>query len=635
MCGIVSICRTNAPVDRRQLKKAADALTHRGPDGEGFWLSDDGRTALAHRRLSIIDLSTGAQPLSNEDGTVHAVINGEFYGFNKIRRNLEQKGHCFKTASDSEILLHLYEQYGDDCVRHLRGEFSFILYDERKRRLLAARDRFGIKPLCYAAAGDTLYLASEAKAIFAAGFQARWDEYAFFHACNIQYVPQDRTLFEGVRQLPPGHLLIQENGAVTISKYWDLDYPREPETDAHDDREWLEIFAQEFETSIRLRLQSDVPVCFHLSGGLDSSAVAALGMKINGTPMDCFTVSFDQEGYDELPIAREMAEKMGAKLHVVRVSQNDLVNTIPNAVWYSEGLAINGHLAGKFLLSRAIRAAGFKVALTGEGSDEILAGYPHLREDAIRHSTGTDAAALAELYRTNEKLAGLFLPYGETLSTSAVDELLKFTPSFLKAKASLGFRVTSLLSHAFVDSIGKHDIYREVVSAFDVPGQLAGRSAVNQSSYLWTKLALANYILRTLGDGCEMAHSVEGRLPFLDHVLFEKIRAMPLRMKIRDRVEKYILREAVRPLLTETVYKRQKHPFIAPPVSRFSNTALDGFIQDTLRSQDFMHMPFFNNKKVLNWLDSLAGQSEKDQVAAEPVLMMILTSFLIHKKFNL
>jgi asparagine synthase (glutamine-hydrolysing) len=635
MCGVFGLYSPDRPVTQARLKSATDALYHRGPDGEGFWISPDARMGLGHRRLSIIDLSTGGQPLLNARGDIAAVVNGEFYDHRRIRAELEAKGHRFKTRSDSEILLYLYEEHGTDCLKYLRGEFAFILWDGRKKLIFAARDRFGIKPLCHAQdAGGALYLASEAKAIFAAGFGAAWDHDAFFHACAAQYTPVDRTLFAGVRQVPPGHFLIRDGKGLVLHKYWDIDYPPEPISALKSDAEWLELFESMFADAVRLRLQADVPVCAHLSGGLDSSAIAAYAARTQGRPLDCFTVSFGEEGYDELPVAREMAEKLGASLHVVRVSQDDIVRAIPEAVAYSEGLSINGHLAGKFMLNRAIRAAGFKVALSGEGADELLAGYPHLREDLIL-TDGGEKERLAKLYGSNDKLAGVFLQHGDALPTDSVARALGHTPSFLRAKASLGLRVTSLLSKDYLAAMGARDVYREIVEAFDVKGQLAGRHPVNQSSYLWTKLALAGYILRTLGDGCEMAHAVEGRVPFLDHVLFEKMRALPLRMKIRDLTEKFILREAARPLLTETVYRRQKHPFIAPPVSRFSNPALDGFIQDTLRSEAFRAMPFFDSGKVIAWLDDLPQKSAQDRVAAEPVLMMTLSSFLIHKGFSL
>ncbi len=628
MCGILSLW-SDEEIQPNLFQIALDTLVHRGPDDEGAWFSDNRSIGLGHKRLSIIDLDYGHQPFSNEDEKIHLVVNGEFYDFENIRRDLIERGHKFSSHSDSEVALHLYEEYGLDFVHHLRGEFALVLYDQNKNQMIAVRDRFGIKPLCFAKDERALYIASEAKAIFAAGYKARWDRYAFLHACHVQYTPQDRTLFEGISQLKPGHILIYDGSDVRIKKYWDMDYPQGSLDRISDEQAHIEAFTAQFKAAIKLRLRSDAPVCFHLSGGLDSSAVAALGMDLQGKPMDCFTVAFEQNGYNELPFAQELANEKGANLHVVPVSQDDLVHVISDAVYHSEGLAINGHLAGKFLLSKAIREAGFKVALTGEGADEVLAGYPHFREDLLSES---DPKTLKALYDTNEKLAGVFLAHGDALPRKAVEEALGFVPSFLRAKASLGFRVNQLLSDAFKTG---QDIYAKLISDFDVSNQLQGRNVVDQSSYLWSKLALTNYILRTLGDGCEMAHSIEGRVPFLDHHLFEHLRNVPMGMKIKGMTEKYILREAAKPYITKTIYERQKHPFIAPPVTRFSNSALNEYIQDTLRSDDFAAMPFWDQPKVLHWLDIVPDMDAKEQAASEPVLMMILSSFLIHQRFNL
>lgn len=632
MCGIVSAW-TKRAIEKAHFESAIDSLTHRGPDGRGSWYNNSNKVALGHRRLSIIDLNTGSQPISNTSNTIHIVANGEFYDHENIRLDLEAKGHVFSTQSDSEIALHLYIEYGLDFVTHLRGEFAFVIYDETQNRMIAVRDRFGIKPLCFSKNEDGLYIASEAKAIFELGISPKWDDYAFLHSCSLQYVPTDSSLFKNVAQLKPGHMLIYDGQDINISKYWDLDFAKEPIEHNQSETDYIEAFKEKFEESVRLRLRTDVPLCLHLSGGLDSSAIAATAMKIHGKPLDCFTVSFDHEGYDEQPIAQEMADHLNAPLHVVSVSQDDLINTISDAVYYSEGLSINGHLAGKYMLNKAIRDAGFKVALSGEGADEALAGYPHLREDLVLFSESAENnPKLKALYESNDKLAGVFLAHGETLDTSALEKALGYIPSFLSAKASLGYRANQLLAD---DYITGHDFFDDMVHSFDIDGQLTGRHVVNQSAYLWTKLTLANYILRTLGDGCEMAYSIEGRLPFLDHHLFAFIRQLPISMKIKDMTEKYILREAVKPIVTETIYKRQKHPFIAPPVSRFSNTRLDSYIQDTLRSQVLKNMPFWDQKKVLNWLDTLPSMDSKDKSAAEPILMMLLTSILMQQRFGM
>lgn len=634
MCGIASLW-SKRPVNKPQFENALDTLSHRGPDGRGTWYNQGSTIALGHRRLSIIGLDTGAQPISNQSGTIHIIANGEFYDHENIRRDLQAKGHHFKTNSDSEIALHLYVEYGLDFTSHLRGEFAFVIYDEAQNRLIALRDRFGIKPLCFTHNQNGLYIASEAKAIFAMGVKASWDEYAFIHSCNLQYTPTDRSLFKGVSQLKPGHMMVYDGKTLNFTKYWDIDFPTEPVTPQRSDEEYIAAFCEEFEQSIRLRLRADVPLCLHLSGGLDSASIAASAMKIHGAPLDYFTVSFAHEGYDELPVAQEMADHLGAPLHVVRVTQDDLIKTIEDATYYSEGLAINGHLAGKYLLNAAIRAKGFKVALSGEGADEALAGYPHFREDMARFvdsDNGEQGANLQSLYQSNDKLAGVFLAHGETLSLDAVNATLGYTPSFLSAKASLGYRAAALLSDEYITST---DYFADMIGSFDIAGQLTGRHVVNQSAYLWTKLTLANYILRTLGDGCEMAHSIEGRVPFLDHHLFEFAAKLPMHLKIKDMVEKYILRESSKPLITPTLYKRQKHPFIAPPVSRFAGSMLHDYIQDMLRSEHFANVPFWDKSKVRNWLDRLPKMDAKDQSAAEPILMMLFTSSVIAKRYKL
>jgi asparagine synthase (glutamine-hydrolysing) len=382
-------------------------------------------------------------------------------------------------------------------------------------------------------------------------------------------------------------------------------------------------------------LRADVPVCFHLSGGLDSGAVASLAAR-HGRPR-CFTVGFDQPDYDELAFAEEAATYLGADWSPVPLSQRQLVDALPDAVHMSEGLAINGHLAAKFLLSRAIRQAGFKVVLSGEGSDEILGGYVHLRKDHLQHGEGAavDSHALQELTASSAMLAGMHLAEGESLPADVLREALGYVPSFLEAKGSLGWRMRRLLDAGFVSRCGARDPFRSFLDCFDVPGQLAGRAPLDVSSYLWTKSSLATYILRTLGDGTEMAHGVEGRLPFLDHVFFEFARSVPAELKIRGTTEKFILREALRGLLPEAMIERRKHPFTAPPWSRFGGPAFDRHLQDVVRSRNFAEIPFFDVPRVLDLLERLPKMPERDRTAADPVLMLVLTAAHLQQRFRL
>lgn len=633
MCGIIALLTEKGPVTREPLEAGLRAMRHRGPDSRGLWIDPEHRVGLGHARLSIIDLEGGAQPLGNEDGTLQAVVNGEFYDFERIRSELEARGHRFRTWSDSEILVHLYEEYGTDCVEYLRGEFAFVLWDSRLRRLFAGRDRFGIKPLCYTERNGSLYLASEAKALFAAGVPARWDSESFYQSALAQYVLPDRTLFQDVRQLPPGHTLLWERGVLRVDRYWDL--PAAATMAEVSEGECVERLRDVLEEAIRLRLRADVPVACHLSGGLDSSSVLGLAARFSPRPVDAFTVSFEASSYDELSIAEETARKTGARLQVVRVTQDDLVDCLPRAVAYSEGFAINGHLPAKFLLSRAIREAGYKVVLTGEGSDEVLAGYAHLRRDLLLERQGGDGEdALAQLAATNQVSAGIMMPQGEALSLEAVRARLGFVPSFLEAKATYGYRMRSMLAPELLRAYADRDVYVRLMRALEVPARVAGRGRVDQSLYLWNKTALANYILRTLGDGTEMAHSVEGRVPFLDHHLAEVALSLPLDVKIRGRVEKWVLREAARPDLTETVYRREKHPFLAPPLSCFGTRRAEELLQDQLRSPS-ARVPFLDHGRLLGWLDRLPSLSAGERAAADPVLMTALCAGILQEQLGL
>ncbi len=633
MCGIVASYSPGAQVSAKALDAAVFALNHRGPDGSATWFSSDREVALGHARLAIIGLNNGVQPIANEDGQIQIIVNGEFYDFERIRKQLEHKGHVFRTGSDSEIALHLYEEYGVDCLQYLRGEFAFVIWDDRVKRLFAARDRFGIKPLVYSHVDGQLHLASEAKALFALGVKAEWDAESFYQSASMQYTLPDRTLFANVNQLQPGHFLLAQGERLQTFNYWDLDYEVTESLAEKDPRELIEQFRHELTEAIRLRLRADIPVCCHLSGGLDSSSVLALAMQVSDKPIKCFSIGFDEETYDERHIASEMADFAGGDFHPIRVTQADLIEHISDAVYYSEGLAVNGHLTGKYILNKEIRRNGYKVALTGEGSDEVLAGYAHLRNDLFRFD-GRDHL-IAELHDSNKASQGIMLLHGQTLTLKAVEDRLGFVPAFLEAKGSMGHKLCGVLKDEVQTQFAGYDAYEKFLSKFDVEGQLHQRNPVYQSLYLWSKSALSNYILRTLGDGMEMANSVEGRLPFLDHHFFEFARSMPLSMKINGTTEKYVLKEALKPFITETIYKRQKHPFVAPPVSLFATQEAKSLMGDCLSSKAFKSIPFIDQAKVRALIESLPKLSDAERSAMDPVMMMIVSAVCIQDRFKL
>ena len=640
MCGIVAVFSRREPVSPVVLQRATSSLHHRGPDGQRQWISPDQRIGLGHARLSIIDLSNGDQPIASEDNRAHIIVNGEFYDYERIRRELESRGHHLRTRSDSEIALHLYEELGTNCLHQLRGEFALILWDETHRRLFAARDRFGIKPLFYAWHQDMLYLASEVKALFAAGVPARWDEESVFHcvACGGH---QMRTLYDGVHQIPPGHYLIATEKHLQINRYWDFNYPTaSANAPSRSDADCAAEFRHVLEEAVRIRLRADVPVGVYLSGGLDSCAVLGLAARHHPDPIRAFTLTFDSGDYDEGPIAREMATRTGAQFNPIPVRQRDLADNFSDAVFQSEAICINAHGVAKYLLSKAVRDSGYKVVITGEGSDEILGGYAHFRRDILLYSReGQDPQEIEKLLtwldQNNTVSRGLLLPDGEIGNLDAVRRVLGYVPSWCEAFSTRNMKMQPLLSCEFRHKYAARESYYGLLSELDISGQLSKRDPLNQSLYLWSKTLLPNYILTVLGDRMEMAHSIEGRVPFLDHHVVELVCSQPVNQKIRGMTEKYILREAVRDVITDTVYRRQKHPFLSPPAALNPEDTFEAFVQDTLRGPIMASIPYINQKEVVNLLDRLPSMDDGARTANDPVLMILISMCVLHDRFHL
>jgi asparagine synthase (glutamine-hydrolysing) len=641
MCGIVAMYSPSEPISAVSLEKATLRLAHRGPDGQRWWVSDDRRVGLGHARLSIIDLATGDQPIASEDESLHIVVNGEFYDFERAQRDLEGRGHRLRTRSDSEIALHLYEDLGTACLHRLCGEFAFALWDGPNDTLFAARDRFGIKPLFYAHDSGTLYLASEIKALFAAGVPARWDRASFYQANHFLAIPQDHTLFEGIKQVPPGHFLVATGGHIRLIRYWDFDYPKaDAVPTGSPDAEYAERLRQVLDEAVRVRLRADVPIGCYLSGGIDSCAVLGLAAAHRSDPIRAFTLTFDRAEYDEEAIAREMAVHAGAEFSPIPIRQSDLADHFSDATGQSETLCTNAHGVAKYLLSRSVRDAGFKVVLTGEGSDEILAGYAHFRRDMLLHDTQGRSAQ--EVRRIREKLLefkpvsfGMPLPDGDALRLESVRRTLGFVPSWLEAQATYAFWLRGLFAAEFATECSERDPYRVFLNDLDVAGQLDARHPVNQSLYLFSKAMLPNYILTVGGDRAEMAHSVEGRLPFLDHRVVEVARDLPASQKIRGLMEKYVLREAARPVVTATVYGRHKYGLVAPPATISAGERLHELVQETLRGSSLASLPFYDQAKVIALLDRLPALDDKARTALDPILMILLKACTLHERFKL
>jgi asparagine synthase (glutamine-hydrolysing) len=624
------------PVSSEALRRATLALHHRGPDGQRQWIAPHRRVGLGHARLSIIDLTTGDQPIANEDESVHVVVNGEFYDYERYQKDLSARGHRLRTRSDSEILVHLYEELGTHALRELRGEFAFALWDERNQLLFAARDRFGIKPLYYAQLGDTLILASEIKSLLAAGVPARWDHESLFQDIHM-IADGDRTMFEGVYQVPPGHYLLATPQRFQVVPYWDLTYPTaDHPAPVYSEQEHVERMRDALRESIRLRLRADVPVGVYLSGGLDSCSLLGIAASFHNGPLEAFTIAFEEGEFDEGPIAKEMAAHAGANFNVFRMPEDLLADHYADAIWQCETINFNASFVAKYLLSRKVREAGFKVVLTGEGSDEILGGYPHFRQDMLLFgdpdaTPEQRAARVRELQLSNRHLGGFGMPVGAALSTDAVGRVLGYVPTWIGNRGIAGKRMSGLLSAEFAAEFPGRDPYQMFLNRIDLP-EGAPRDPLNQSMWLWLKSTFPNKLLNFLGDRMEMAHSIEGRTPFLDHPLVDLVCQMPVSMKVRGMTEKFVLREAAKPFLTDTVYKRQKHPFMAPFELK---SRMRQMVEDTLRGPVLGWLPFFDRKAVLAMLDNVPAGGPEVRGPHFGTLMVLTSICVLHERYKM
>lgn len=640
MCGLVGVYQNSKEVNYENLFEATKILSHRGPDAQKIWISEDKKVGLGHARLSIIDLENGTQPLSNINNTIHLIVNGEFYDYEKIRNKLKEKGYSFKTNSDSEIALYLYEEYGLDFVNYLRGEFSLLLWDSNKKNFIAVRDRFGIKPLYYAQKNNDFYFASEIKAIQKYGFPLQWDEESLYHSLFLVVPLQNRSLFLGVKQLPPGHIMIINEQDFRIKQYWDIEFPREElSSKRYKDEQYIEEFKNILDESIKIRLRADVPLACYLSGGLDSSSVAGIAQRYLNKPLHTFTLSFEDEEYNEAVFAQETSEKIGSIQHMVSVNADDLVDNFSDSIWHGETLIINAHVAAKFILSKVVRDAGFKVVLTGEGADEMLAGYPHFKVDLITSefkdkSKEEREKLLLKIFEKNEVSKGFLIPEINSAELK-IKEVLGYSPAWMQSYAQSAELACSLLEKSVSNKFHNYEPYFEILKNIDAASKLSGRHIVNQSLYLWNKTNLPNYILSVLGDRMEMSHSIEGRLPFLDHKLAEFVQRLPVDLKIREFKEKYILREAAKDVLTKTLYERQKHPFLSAPSTSKKNKKLYEFIDSTLRSNSIKKIPILDEKKVFSFLDARKDFGDEKQNSAELFAMRITSACILADKFKL
>ena len=581
MCGIAGTLNLDAASPATgSVEAMLRLLSHRGPDDSGTHVQ--GACALGHRRLSIIDVQGGHQPMTNEDGSLWITYNGEIFNYLELRDDLVSRGHRFASVSDTEVILHLYEEKGERCVEELNGQWAFAIWDSRRRKLFLSRDRLGVRPLYYAFAGRDFLFASEIKALCAhPGLNRELDLKTIDQILTFWAPLAPRTILRQVSELPPGHSMsIDETGTCRVDRYWQLDYQTmaEPVNEERCAEQLLELLID----ATKIRLRSDVPVGAYLSGGLDSSVITAIVKSIAKDRLRSFSVTFGDPEYDESAYQNEVVQFLGTEHSHVHCSPSDIARVFEDVLWHTERPIVRTAPAPLYLLSRLVRDSGYKVVLTGEGADEMLGGYDIFKEAKIRAFW----SAQPESFRRPQLLKRLYpyLPNVQSqpdaflrgffrLGTTASNCFFSHLPRW-----ELTSKLKMLYSDRVRSELNGYDVYDELGAS--LPARFASWDGFSRAQYLETAILLPGYILSAQGDRVAMAHSVEGRFPFLDHRVVQFASTLPPRLKMKVLNEKYILKRAAGHLIPPSVRRRPKQPYRAPDATSFVTPDAQGRLPD-------------------------------------------------------
>ncbi|MCJ9672382.1 MULTISPECIES: asparagine synthase (glutamine-hydrolyzing) [unclassified Neorhizobium] len=582
------------------LSSMAHAIAHRGPDGQGIFTAPG--LGLTHVRLSIVGLSDGQQPMTDAEARFTIVFNGEIFNYVELRDELKARGLTFRTGSDTEVLLQLYAIYGEACLSRLNGDYAFAIWDHRERRLMLARDRMGVRPLFYTEHKGSLYFASEIKALLEVpGIEAELDPVALDQIFTLWTPIAPRTAFKGVIELEPGHLMVARNGRTETRPYWVLDFP-----DAGDHAEADQSVREEelralLTDATRLRMRADVPVGAYLSGGLDSSLIAALAAPMAPNGLNTFSVTFDDAEHDESAFQRQVAEALGTRHHAVASGSADIAANFPDVIRFTERPVLRTAPAPLYRLSGLVRDAGMKVVLTGEGADEVFAGYDIFREARVRRFCARQPGSKMRphLFRKlYPYLPGLKQQSAEYLAAffgagndAADDPLFSHRPRFRSTAAAKIFYSDDLRA-----TLGTYDAAEELASR--LPENFGRWHPLHQAQYLESRFLLPGYILSSQGDRMAMAHGIEGRFPFLDHRLVEFASRLTPGMKLKSLDEKHILRRVAGDLLPDVISKRPKQPYRAPDSRSFIGNNAQAYVGEMLGEQAIAASGLFNPKAV-------------------------------------
>ncbi len=635
MCGIAGICHIDGPdgISLNLLKKMIGVLGHRGPDETGVYL--DNHVGLGHARLSIIDLSSGVQPIHNEDETLWIIYNGEVFNYVELKKELEQKGHRFYTTSDTEVVLHLYEEEGPECVTRLNGQFGMAIWDVNAKSLFLARDRVGIRPLFYTVLDNTLFFGSEIKSIFMnPNVPRRIDPVAMDQIFTFWTTLAPRTIFEHVYELPPGHYLTVSEGEVTIEKYWDIPLYSPAEHVAMTPEDISREIGHLLQEAIRIRLRADVPVGCYLSGGLDSSGITTLVVKNFDSHVRTFGIRFEEDAFDEGDYQRQMVSYLNVDHTDVVATNEDIGAALGDCLWHCEKPLLRTGPIPLYLLSRIVRQSDFKVVLTGEGADEVFGGYNIFREAKVRRfwakapDSQRRAGLIGQLYPyifNNPRLKRTLQSFFSKGLDQADDPLFSHMIRWENTS-----KLKNFFSGDLSQEIGSYCGYEQVKEC--LPMAFEDADYLSRAQYLETAIFLSGYLLSSQGDRMAMAHSVEIRLPFLDPSVMEFMGRVPAKWKILGLNEKHILKKTFKGILPGEILRRPKNPYRAPIRQSLLNHKKMDETQQAFSETSLKNAGLFDAGKVAKLLRKMKVSGRASEID-DMALMGILSSQLVYQQF--
>lgn len=634
MCGICGEFSLDcSPVDRDSISNMIAAIQHRGPDDHGVFT--DSNIGLGHVRLSIIDVTGGHQPMQSSDGNLTITFNGEIFNYVELREELEQQGHCFATRSDTEVILHLYQQEGEQCVHRFNGQWALAIWDRKQQKLFLSRDRLGVRPLFYTKTDREFLFASEMKALLAhPSVSAKLDLHALDQIFTFWSTIPPRTIFTNIFQLPPGCSLTVESGRFQVHRYWSLCFPvaEEPilDNEDHAAAQLLEILRR----SARIRLRSDVPVGAYLSGGIDSTVITALIGTVAGDRLRSFSIAFEDGEFDESVFQQQASSFLKTDHSTFSCSTSDIVDVFPDVIWHCEQPILRTAPAPMFLLSKFVRESGFKVILTGEGADETMGGYDIFKEAKIRRFWTRDVAS-----RMRPLLLKRLYPYMEGIRRQSQAYLQHFfrvserdlaSPFFSHLpRWELTARLKLLFSADACEQLRNYDALDDLAQT--LPPNFSSWRPFSQAEYLESTGLLPGYILSSQGDRMAMAHAVEGRFPFLDHNVVDFAARLSPNLKMKGLTEKYLLKRACRQFIPASILKRPKQPYRAPEGRVFFGEVVPEYVSELLSQDCLRQNGIFDPDAVFCLVAKFrAGRatSTKDNMA---LLGVLSTQLLIHQ----